>query len=491
MRFVPSGAAGSATRHASGSRTVTVADGRLTVDATGGTNTKINYIDIASGECVSTGARPSVRSSNPANNATNVALDAPVTAEVILPNCGGIDRNTVTSSTVRLFLVSTNTQVSATVNSSGGGDVIVLQPTAALAANTQYRFEVTDGLHDLSGAAFLPYTSTFTTGTSGGGTGGGTFTGSFEKVVTSAPALAGGIGYTGVVIGPDGKLYAGTNSGEIKRFAINADGTLGPEQSITTIQTANGGFRLMIGMAFDPAATADNPILWVAHNQFAFNNATEWTGKITRLSGANLEVYQDVLVGLPRSSKDHLTNSVAWGPDGALYFTQGSNSAMGAPDNAWANRSERQLNGAVLRLDTSQAAGDAAARRQDRGRRRDLQPVRGERGTDDLRQRRPERLRPRLALQRPALRADERVGVRRQHAGHAQPAPGRLREPHRQRDERRLHRSVGARASPRSVSSTTSSSGSSAAATTDTRTRSAASGSSTAATRPAAPTRPR
>ena len=160
----------SATRHTIGSRTVTVADGRLTVDATGGTNTKINYIDIAPGECVSTGARPSVRSSNPANNATNVALDAPVTAEVILPNCGGIDRNTLTSSTVRLFRVSTNTQVSATVNSSGGGDVIVLQPTAPLAANTQYRFEVTDGLHDLSGAAFQPYTSTFTTGTTGGGT---------------------------------------------------------------------------------------------------------------------------------------------------------------------------------------------------------------------------------------------------------------------------------------------------------------------------------
>ncbi len=43
---------------------------------------------------------------------------------------------------------------------------------------------------------------------------------------------------------------------------------------------------------------------------------------------------------------------MAWGPDGALYFNQGSNSAMGAPDNAWALRPERQLNGAVLRLDT-------------------------------------------------------------------------------------------------------------------------------------------
>ena len=93
--FVPSGAAGSATRHSIASKTVIVADGRLTVDATGGTNTKIDYIDIASGECVSSGTQPSVRSSNPANAATNVALDAPVTAEVILPNCGGIDRNTL------------------------------------------------------------------------------------------------------------------------------------------------------------------------------------------------------------------------------------------------------------------------------------------------------------------------------------------------------------------------------------------------------------
>ncbi len=44
--FVPSGVAGSATRHTSGSRTVTVSDGRLTIDPIGGTNTKINYVVI-------------------------------------------------------------------------------------------------------------------------------------------------------------------------------------------------------------------------------------------------------------------------------------------------------------------------------------------------------------------------------------------------------------------------------------------------------------
>ena len=49
--------------------------------------------------------------------------------------------------------------------------------------------------------------------------------------------------------------------------------------------------------------------------------------------------------------KDHETNSIAFGPDGALYFTQGANNAMGAPDGAWGNRAEQLLSAAVLRLD--------------------------------------------------------------------------------------------------------------------------------------------
>ena len=78
-------------------------------------------------------------------------------------------------------------------------------------------------------------------------------------------------------------------------------------------------------------------------------------GKVTRLSGPNLENVQDVVVGLPRSSKDHVTNSIAFNPaePGVLYFMQGSNTAMGAPDAAWKFQEERALSGAVLRLDTN------------------------------------------------------------------------------------------------------------------------------------------
>ena len=46
--YVPSGANGSATRHASATVTANVTDGKLTIDAIGGTNTKLDYVDISS-----------------------------------------------------------------------------------------------------------------------------------------------------------------------------------------------------------------------------------------------------------------------------------------------------------------------------------------------------------------------------------------------------------------------------------------------------------
>jgi hypothetical protein len=46
-----------------------------------------------------------------------------------------------------------------------------------------------------------------------------------------------------------------------------------------------------------------------------------------------------------------MSNSLAFGPDGFLYMTQGSNTAMGAADATWHNRPEELLNAAVLKID--------------------------------------------------------------------------------------------------------------------------------------------
>jgi hypothetical protein len=298
-------------------------------------------------------SRPSVTGVRPPDGATNVPLNRGIGADPDLPN-SGIDIETMSQATVRLVRVSDGAQVPANPGTSGGFDTITLQPRSQLEPNTLYRFEVTSGLRDQSGQAFVPFSSTFTTGA---GNGGPTGPVDFEQV-----ALPGTVDthYTQLAVGPDGRLYGATLFGQIHRFDISGDGTLGARQVIETITAEEGAARLLIGLTFDPAATADNLVVWTSHTEFpGFDdrgrplNGADWTGKITRLSGPNLETAQDFVVGLPRSTKDHVTNSIAFGPDGAMYVSQGANTAMGAPDRTWGYRPERLLSAAVLRIDTN------------------------------------------------------------------------------------------------------------------------------------------
>ncbi|MEO6435846.1 MAG: Ig-like domain-containing protein, partial [Tepidisphaeraceae bacterium] len=289
------------------------------------------------------------------NGDIGVRRDAFIAADVSLPTPGaGVDPTTLNSTTVLLYRTSDRAVIPGVLNTSGGGDAIVLTPSALLDANTSYTFEVTDCVKDISGAAFVPFSMTFTTGALGGETDPSL---AFEKI---ALPTATGQTYTAVTFGPDGKLYAATIDGVIQRFSINADGTLGAPQNITSLQTKEGGPRLLTGLVFDPAATAGSLILWASHNQFTdvtASTADDWTGKISKLTGANLQNVTTAVINLPRSVRDHLTNQMVFGPDGALYISQGSNTAMGAPDNAWGLRSEHLLNGAILRLDTTAVGG--------------------------------------------------------------------------------------------------------------------------------------
>ena len=359
--FAPSGNAGSDSRHATATVRVGVTDGKLTVDykgAPGTTNTKINYIDIA--QIVP--EEPFAFAVDPANYATDVERSAGISANVLAPgDATGVDISTLDGN-ARLFAVnadgSNGTEVPGTTGSSGGNDVINFDPNVTLAANTMYRF-VIDGVESEAGDAFLRFSSLFTTGTEIGGGGGG---GSQFDPVTSASFDAVDLGVDGVFFttlrtGPDGKLYGATNNGQIRRYNVAPDGTLSGEEILKGVAgDANPGFpsspRVLIGMAFDPASTPSNPVVWTTHTTYGFDNVGDrWGGKVSRLSGPNLENVRDVFVNLPRSAKDHLTNSIEYGPDGRLYFLQGSNLAAGAPDNSWGSRPETKLTAAVLVFD--------------------------------------------------------------------------------------------------------------------------------------------
>lgn len=294
----------------------------------------------------STTSAPSVTSSSPANGATNVQRDISVTLGLHLPN-GALDASTVNGYNVALELASSGTVVGSVVNTTGGNDAIILTPYNILSPQTAYKLVVSSNVKDVSGASLAPFSMIFTTGSD---TGAGNLNVAFQQV---ALGTATGVAFTCVRIGPDGLLYASSEDGRIFRYPINTDGTLGIPQVSSALQTANGGARLITGFAFDPHSTASNVTLWVSNSYYGFTNAPDFSGKITVMSGADLGTVQDAVINLPRSNQDHSTEQPTFGPDGALYFAQGSNSSTGAPDAAWGNRSEHLLTAAILRLDTS------------------------------------------------------------------------------------------------------------------------------------------
>lgn len=291
---------------------------------------------------------PSITAVRPGNGETGVSRDAFVAADVNLPTAGsGVDSATISVDSVKLVRVSDGAVIPANVNTSGGGDSVVLQPLDTLAANTQYRFIVTEGLKDTAGSSFQPFQSTFTTGTAINSADPNI---AFEKI--RLPSAEGRL-FSGVTLGPDGRLYATTLTGEITRWDVNpATGELGEIQVISTIPDTFGAARFVTGLAFDPKSTKDRLIAWVTHSQYAFEGANDFTGRLTMLRGANLESYREMVTNLPRSVRDHVTNQPVFGPDGFLYIGQAANSAMGRADPTWGNRNEHLLTAAVLRVKT-------------------------------------------------------------------------------------------------------------------------------------------
>ncbi|WP_162053454.1 malectin domain-containing carbohydrate-binding protein [Pontibacter pamirensis] len=297
---------------------------------------------------------PYVTAVRPENGATGVHLDQSVSVDLAFPSGASLDGSTVNPGTVKLYKIASGTKTEVTgtaVNSTAAGDAITL--TATLALSTKYEFVISDKVKDLNGHAMLPFTSSFTT------------TSTAEKLPADLEGVSfteqilidrnfGSDGFTSLAIGPDRRLYATTSGGKIERWDIRSDGTLANHFSISPFGSSR---RLIVGFRFDPAATKNDLLVWVSHSAPEFLDAPDWSSKVSKINLNNPSSPQvvDYVINLPRSIKDHSVFSIDFGPDGAMYFMQGGNSAMGAPDPSWGDRPERLLSAAVLRLDIKMA----------------------------------------------------------------------------------------------------------------------------------------
>ena len=373
-QFVPVGVAGGPGMLTSGSAFLYVSDGKLTIDAIGGNNTKINFLEITQ---ISINNSPYFTHVTPANNSVNVAVEGfQINVEIVVPSGYELTASTVAGN-VNLYEFDgvNETLVPSNSNDTGGGDAITLTPLNNLNENSTYIFRLTADIQvnkigDVNDTmSFIPFESQFTTGanTNDPPTNIDLSNIEFIKVSGETELGAGTTNehFSSLVVGPDGKLYASTignfvSDGKIFRWNIEADGTLSNLEILSPNLTGSphpidgareNDNRLIIGLAFDPNATAENLVAYVTHSMASITAGPEWDGKLTKLSGPNLESVEDIVIHLPRSLKDHLTNSIAFDTNGDMYISQGSNTAGGEIDPAWGLRPERLLAGAVLKLD--------------------------------------------------------------------------------------------------------------------------------------------
>lgn len=139
--------------------TVEVQDGKLSIDALGGTNTKINYVLI---EPVGDLERPEILSLNVDKGQSNVSQDVLITTqEINLPN-GPINPTTVNDNTVFLRNNDDNSLVLAHVSLLDTNQRISLVPLSPLSAGVSYTFNVTEEVQDDQGGTFQSFSLPFT-----------------------------------------------------------------------------------------------------------------------------------------------------------------------------------------------------------------------------------------------------------------------------------------------------------------------------------------
>jgi glucose/arabinose dehydrogenase len=151
---------------------------------------------------------------------------------------------------------------------------------------------------------------------------------------------------TTVAFGPDEKLYVGTSDGFILKLTLDDDFNVIESVSTSVIADLPGGNRTILGLTFDPMQTSQNPSVYVSHSYVFHGDPNSSSGdaingKVSKVSGANLDTIVDVISGLPVSDHDHGVNGLEFGDAGELYIQIGGNTNAGVPGRLSSTRLQK------------------------------------------------------------------------------------------------------------------------------------------------------
>jgi glucose/arabinose dehydrogenase len=251
------------------------------------------------------------------------AADVSVQTLVQIHFSNGLNLKSISVDSVRL-LDAAGKPVAARLGSDIEADVVNLQPSGRLTPKTTYTLEVSRKLIDKDAGPVAAFRSSFTTGAdlpqaeSSEG---------FRFTKTKVEDVH---GPTAIAVGPDGNVYVSTYNGLLLRLRIDQETGL----SLGTDELLKLPDRKILGLTFQPGATAADLIAWITYDdrKAELQNEGTFSGVLSKVQvpaadQASAATETPYIVGLP--SGWHPLNGCTFGPDKRLYISVGSMNRLG------------------------------------------------------------------------------------------------------------------------------------------------------------------
>ena len=153
--------------------------------------------------------------------------------------------------------------------------------------------------------------------------------------------------------GPDGRLYVGSDQGNITIYTFSDDYTVTNVQTVTTIAGLSN--KAILGLAFNPGDPPNPVKIYVGHARLyaegggSFTGPAPYNGQISVLTGPNFLTVQPLITNLPVSNADHAINGITFNNEGDLLIANGGNTNAGIPGTLLGTLPESPLSAAILR----------------------------------------------------------------------------------------------------------------------------------------------
>ena len=136
---------------------------------------------------------------------------------------------------------------------------------------------------------------------------------------------------TTLAFGPDGKLYVGTVRGELFKLTLNDQHQVVSQFKTDIVVEASPPYRAILGITFDPMDTSENPTVYASNCQLFHGKLVDYNGKVSAISGENLDTIIHVVTGVDISDHDHGMNGIEFGDNGELYIQNAGCTNAGVP----------------------------------------------------------------------------------------------------------------------------------------------------------------